>query len=302
MGSPAFRPVALALVAALAGAAAAQEATSDLVAFHPVASLAATRPANEKDLKVRCEVQLDDRAPAGYRGLWLSFLGTETDRVTIAAFTRSPIKVPSDTISLRTRFNPLPTALVTSAATLDWTYVYDRNRDGRVDYLVYLQNAHAVLPEPVPADFPRPQVLADGRLRLSKELAYAMIDHAQMVFRHYADDDFDGSVDGVVVEEFDPERPMFVRGYVAYLRERGSTPERAWAFRRGITESTRAIAGGPGAEVQLPTVEAGVTEPASARLAHGTRVLGLINDGLARCPAASRALPAGVPAARRPGE
>lgn len=287
-----FRLVAILMASALlCGASAAREASPDFVAFYPIAIGAAARPENEKDLRVLCEARLDGRAPPDYAGRWLSFLSSRTDFM-LAAITKAQIKAPADVISLRPRFAPLPTALVTPASTLDWMYLYDRNGDGRVDYLVYLQNAHAVLPDPVPTDFPTPQLLVDGRIRVSKELAYAMIDHAQLVFRHYADDNFDGIVDAVVVEEFDKERPMFVSGYVAYSVARGDTAPRAWAFRNDISKGTRELTAGAGQVILLPTAEPGVLEPASARLAQGSRLLDLINRTLEGCSGAVRPVPA----------
>ncbi|WP_162910364.1 hypothetical protein [Azohydromonas sediminis] len=191
---------------------------------------------------------------------------------------------PAEVIALKPRFNPLPTARVGPSGTLDWACVYDRNGDGRIDYLVYLNNAMAVLPDPLPPDFPKPELRPDGSLRVSMELFSAIVKNAQMVFRHYADDRFAGSVDGVVVEEYDPERPMFVRGHVAYLAARDERPEEAWAFRRLINERTRTLTRDANQGYRLPTPPAGQTEPASAFVERGTRLLGLFNAALARCP------------------
>ncbi len=224
--------------------------------------------------------------------MWLSFLATQPGRIEIAALTRAAIAAPADVIASRPRFNPLPTGLTGRAGTLDWGWLYDRNGDGRVDYLLQLQNAHPVLPEPLPADFPTVEVLPDGRVRLTRELACAMIDHAQMVFRHYADDAFAGAVDAVVVEEFDAQWPMFVSGFVAYLAAREGREESAWAFRSAIAERRRDLARDPQRGIMLPTPLPGRPEPAAARLAQGSRLLRLINDALARCPASAGAVAA----------
>lgn len=273
-----------ALLVAQATHAAHAEAPPSLFEFHDLARARAATPADETALAVVCAEKLQgDGVPAGFAGLWLSFLTTVPGRVQIAALTKAPITRPTEVIALKPRYNPLPTAWVGPAATLDWAYVYDRDGDGRIDYIVYLQNAQAVLPEPVPADFPKPELLPEGRIRGSKELFYAMIQNAQMVFRHYADDFFEGRVDAVVVEEFDPERPMFVRGYVAYLAAREGRAEEAWAFRAAIGERTRALARDPDRGFLLPTPDPGKTEPAAARIEQGTRYLALFNAALARC-------------------
>lgn len=267
-----------------------------LLDFHDVARARAAAAADEKKLSVVCAERLQgDGVPTGFAGLWLSFLTTAPGRVQIAALTKARIAQPAEVIALKPRFNPLPTARTGPAGTLDWAYVYDRNGDGRIDYLVYLQNAHAVLPEPLPADFPKPEVLPDGRVRGSMELLRAMIDNAQMVFSHYADDRFDGRVNAVVVPEFDAERPTFVHGYVAYLAASEGRAEEAWAFRASIRERTRTLARDPDKSYLLPTLESGKTEPAAARLERGTRLLGLFNAVLARCPADAGTLERGMP-------
>ena len=280
----------LALLAALCPLPVAAQAPSmparpGILDFYGIARDRAASPPDEKKLIVTCAEKLHGAGvPEGYEGLWISFLGAEPGRIQLVAFTKAAITAPPDVITLRPRYAPLPTARTGPQGTLDWAYVYDRNGDGRVDYLVHLQNAHAVLPDTVPADFPRVEVLTDGRVRLSKELAYAMIDHAQMVFHHYADDRFVGSVSAAVVEEVDAERPVFVGGYVAYLAPGpGGEPEQAWAFRNGIAEHRRELKRDPEAGFLLPTSIPGKTEAASKVLESATKMLGLINAALGRC-------------------
>ncbi len=275
----------LAGIALIAAPAVDAEAPPGLIDFHDVARARAAAAVDEEKLSVVCAEKLEgDGAPAGYAGLWLSFLTTERGRIQIAALTKAPIARPAEAIALKPRFNPLPTARVGPAGTLDWAYVYDRNGDGRIDYLVYLQNAYAVLPEPLPPDFPKPEMRPDGSVRGSMDLLHAMIYNAQMVFSHYADDRFDGRVDAVVVPEFDAERPPFVRGYVAYRAPGEGHAEEAWTFRTSIGERIRTLARDADKGYLLPTAEAGKTEPAGKRLARGTQLLGLFNAALARCP------------------
>ena len=280
----------LALLAALCSLPAPAQAPSasahpGILDFYGIARDRAASPPDERKLVVRCAEKLHGAdLPDGYEGMWISFLGAQPGRIQLVAFTKDAISAPPEVITLRPRYSPLPTARTGPHGTLDWAYVYDRNGDGRVDYLAYLQNAHAVLPDPVPADFPKVEVLADGRVRLSKELAYAMVEHAQMVFRHYADDRFVGSISAAVVEEVDAERPVFVGGYVAYLAPGpAGEPERAWAFRNAIEEHRRELKRDPQAGFLLPTSIPGKTEAAAKVIASATRMLGLINASLGRC-------------------
>ena len=284
----------LAGMAWIGAPAAGAEAPPGLIGFHDVARARAAAAADEEKLSVVCAEKLHaDGVPSGYGGLWLSFLTTERGRIQIAALTKAPIARPAGAIALKPRFNPLPTARVGPAGTMDWAYLYDRNGDGRIDYLVYLQNAYAVLPEPLPANFPKPEMRPDGSVRGSMDLLHAMIYNAHMVFSHYADDRFDGRVDAVVVPEFDAERPPFVRGYVAYRAAGEGHAEEAWTFRTSIGERIRTLARDADEGYLLPTPEPGKTEPAGRRLERGTQLLGLFNAALARCPPGAGAVERG---------
>lgn len=262
------------------------DAPPGLADFYDLARTQAAAGGDAQRLAIACAERLQGASvPAAYRGLWLTFLTTERGRVQLAALTQAPIAKPAEVIALAPRFDPLPTARTGPAGTLDWAYVYDRDGDGRIDYLVHLENAFAVLPSPLPPDFPTAEVLPGGRVRGSMQLLRAMADTAQLVFSHYADDRFAGRVDAVVVREFDPRRPMFVGGYVAYRAAREDHAEEAWAFHASIGERTRTLAPDAAGGYRLPTAEPGATEPAAARLEHGTGLLRLFNAALARCPA-----------------
>jgi hypothetical protein len=273
------------VLSALVSTASALEAQRDLLGFFPVASARAARPFGQTGLTVVCQAELKGAAvPGPYRGLWLSLLGDQPGVIRLAAFTRAKIRDPRQVISLSMRYAPLPTAMPGPAGTLDWGYVYDRNGDGRVDYLAYLQNAHPVLPDPVPADFPAAERNPDGSIRATKALLYAMIELGQMVFRHFADDDFDGRVDGMVVEEFDRERPMFVRDWLVY---RAGTPgagiDQAWAFRNSIRDTIRVLQRNETGYL-MPSIDPDAPwTPVGQYLDLVTERIGVINGAVARC-------------------
>jgi hypothetical protein len=263
--------------------AVAQPAAPDLLHFYPVASARAAAGGDERQLRVLCAQQLGGATAGEPIAAWVSFLATTPGRVEIAALTPAPIRDTATIVALKPRFAPLPTARINASSTLDWAYVFDRNGDGRIDYVAVLDNALPVLPDPLPADFPEVQVQPNGNMKLTKELAYAMIDNAQLVFRHYADENFDGRVEAVVVDAFDAKRPLFIADYVAYRRVPGGGEE-AWRFRSSISERTAAVAPVDGA-VLLPSWQG--TEPAAARVAAADSLLQIFNGALARCPAAT---------------
>jgi hypothetical protein len=279
------RSVVLHAAALLALAPLPVSGQRDLRSFYAVARDRAAAPPNASSLKVVCERELKgDGVPAAYRGLRLSLLSAGSPRILLAAFSRKRLGDPQQAISLTVRYGPLPTARPKAGGTLDWGYLSDRNGDGRVDYLVYLQNAHPVLPDPLPADFPAVERGPQGQIRASLPLLHAMIDQAQMVFRHYADDDFDGSADGMVVEEFDAERPVFVRDWIVL---RASVPggelDQAWAFRNNLTDTLRVLPRGEaGYEVRTIDPEEPAV-PAVVMLQRASERLAVINAVVEQC-------------------
>ena len=287
--------LAPALLASLLSPAAAEEPARTppgILDFYATARAAAASPVDEKALVVLCQEAPAAEAPKGYESLWVSFIGTAPSQVLLFAFTKERFASPSEVVTLRPRYNPLPTARFSKSATLDWGYVHDRDADGRVDYVAYLQNAHAVLPDPLPEGFPTARPGPDGTVKnVSKELLYAVVDSAQMVFRHYADDDRDGKFDAMVIEEFDPDRPMFVKDWVVYRPSKPGGPiDEAWAFRGDIQERRRAVERGPEGYL-LPAEATGERRaPVEGQLAAASRWLQVVNHALERCRARNTVL------------
>ena len=268
-------------------------AQGDALAFHATAQATIATPPSADSMRVLCtrEVRANE-TPLEVNG-WFSFVAPPRDSSAwIAVFTRNRVRKVSDVLTTTRLFSPLPTAAPGRSGSLDWAWIWDRNGDGRADYVAYLQNAMGVLPDPLPDSFPAPTREANGRFLLTQPFLYALIDHAAMVFRHYADDDFDGRVDVAVVEEADVDRPMFVRGWVvARASQRDGVVDGAWAFRRTITDTTRVLVREADGSYRIPAIPVGgpSTEDAAGRLAFGTSMLSAINEVGARCsPAPAR--------------
>lgn len=232
--------IALLGISPLGAQAAAQ---SDLLSFYAAAQATVESPPPANRLTVRCAQELPSAENVFGATGWVSFLAPPRESSAwIAAFTTGRIRRPGEALSTTVLFSPFPTAKPNASATLDWGYVWDRNGDGRVDYIAYLQNSLAILPDPLPDSFPTPTRTADGKFEMSTPFLHALIDHAAMVFRHYADDDFDGRVDGAVYEDFDDTRPLFVRRrIVARASGVDGAADQAWAFRRGITDTLEVV-------------------------------------------------------------
>jgi hypothetical protein len=127
-----------------------------------------------------------------------------------------------------------PMVSATAGELTDWAYVYDRNADGHADYLAYLVGPLPVMPDSFPADLP---VEAAG-------MSYAqldyLLDHQRYVFTHVADEDFNGTVDAIVLYCRAPDR-AWVKDFAAILSFGGGAPDTAWTFRDAIATPTGSL-------------------------------------------------------------
>jgi len=109
-----------------------------------------------------------------------------------------------------------------------WAYVFDRNRDGKVDYIALLTAAAAYEGDDFPEDFPV------GKGALNKEQQEYFIGHAKLIFDHWADDNFDGKLDACVVNDLDPVRDLVIRQIVVRSSKFNYSLDDVWAFRSNI--------------------------------------------------------------------
>lgn len=206
-----------------------------LIAFFPRAAERVTHPPSESSLKAFADWKAED-------GSHVTLISAGRKRAFLAAFTREKVKQPDQALFLRPRYvvakdmkavaagrEPL---VRTTAGGLDsWTYVYDRNGDGRADYLTYLAGPMPVQDDSFPADYPR-----DGEPLTQAQLDYSL-DRQRYVFTHAADEDYNGAIDALVLYVRDPDR-AWVKEFAALLAWGGASPDSAWTFRHSIAEPT----------------------------------------------------------------
>jgi len=116
-----------------------------------------------------------------------------------------------------------------------WAYVFDRNRDGKVDYIALLTAAAAYEGDDFPEDFPV------GKGALNKEQQEYFIGHAKLIFDHWADDNFDGKLDACVVNDLDPVRDMVLRQIVIRSSKFNYSLDDVWAFRSNMKNGREPI-------------------------------------------------------------
>jgi hypothetical protein len=175
-------------------------------AFFPKAFAKTQAPPDEAALQTICQTKVDERH--------VTFLGIESNKVLLAALTKHKLKDPPKSIWLKLRYavskgkapGVHPQAMPPKDGTMDWGYIFDRNGDGKIDYLAYLFGPYPVEGKDFPADFPK----ANGRVdrwsaSLDSQRLEVTLKSIRMVFQHAADDNFDGKVDALVVGALDPE-------------------------------------------------------------------------------------------------
>lgn len=188
-------------------------------------------------------------------------------------FSQERIKDLDQVMTLTVSFNPLPTACPQKGCTLDWAYVWDRNEDGVIDYIAYLDSARPVKGRDFPADFPI-------GTRLKKEHLYLIIDSGRMTFTHFADDNFDGRTDTIVAVLPDPARPFWVEEF-GVLRSTGfdGKVDETWTFKERIEARTGTVPRSEGGYAMINLAPNKNVRDGGAWLEMGTAVLRVIHEG-----------------------
>jgi len=213
-------------------------AQENILSFYPKAYAKTQNPPEEKKLIIIAEQKIEDK--------FVTFIGVEKGKVLLAAITKDSLKDPKTEILLKIKFKNIEkeAQLLTvpysdTVKITEWGYVFDRNKDGKIDYVAYLVAAIPVKPpQTFPSDFPKGEELKDHFLALiNRYKENPMYFHMfwiclRLVFAHMADDDLDGNIDGVVIEAMDSER-YWVDRWTA-LR---STRFELFAFRQRFLDS-----------------------------------------------------------------
>jgi hypothetical protein len=296
-------------------------AQSSIISFYPIARAETANPPPLDSLVVLCRQKIEYQGNEG----WLTLAGRRGGEALVVI--DGKIKELPEAISLVPVSTAVPvgtaippTALPGPNGTLDWGYLWDRNGDGRADYLAYLDGALFVLPDTVPADFPVvvsgssalggpgvtayfgwpdkplpasreergkdfPVVLGQwfGSLAIHRDALPFLERSVRMVFYHYADDNFDGLIEGAVVPERDSVRMLFVGWWTVFRSSRGDgTVDQAWSFRSNITDTLGLPSPIAGDFVWWSTFSANPM-PAREPFERGAMLLTLTNEAVKGC-------------------
>lgn len=190
----------------------------NILTFYNKAEAKIKTPPDEAYLEVICRKKIDN--------LYVTFVGWEADKVLLAAITQKKLKHPDKEILLKLQGQ---TGVAPTAGTvLDWGYVYDRNGDGKIDYVSFLVGPMPFKKQDYPSNYPK-----RGHTISSKQLE-ALLESMGLLFTHRADDNYDGKVDAAVIEALDPETNWVDgRMLVRSTKFDGATDE-AWFFKEDI--------------------------------------------------------------------
>jgi len=239
---------------------------SDILTFYPVADSISSFPLPINQYEIKTQKKLMDR--------YVTFIGKKKENtICIAAVTLTPIRNLQKELSLTVQFQG-PKLYIGEVTT--WGYIFDRNGDGKIDYLALVGGAAAVEDSTIADDFP------GFGSPMNRKQFEQYIGHCQILFNHWADDNFDGTIDAVVHYDMDPIRNWMKRRLVIRSTGFDGKFEEVWAFRGKIT-STREIT--PFTETEVPFYELGSNQSTFTKkmMDQSSGILQLINRAIVLC-------------------
>jgi len=210
-----MRDILAAVLVALVLAPSALFAQKNMVDFYRYADSLTQTPPMINELKILGSKKISNR--------YVTFVGYPEDKsVVLAAVTLEPLKKLNEDIALNVRFRKMSPDM---GKTSTWGYIFDRNQDGKVDYMALIGGAAPYKDSEFPEDYPY-----KGQPLQHAHMEY-YITRCKLVFNHWADDNFDGMLDGVVHIDMDPERDFVDHQIVVRSTKFDGTFDDVWAFR-----------------------------------------------------------------------
>ena len=238
----------------------------NIVDFYPHADSVCQFPQSDRELTVICQKKISQR--------YITLIGMKGDsRILLAAVTLKPLTDVQKSISLTVDFDgirPNPGKVST------WGYVYDRNGDGRIDYMALVGGAAAYKSADFPDDFP----LREKLLSL-KQIDY-YVGHCKTVFNHWADDNFDGTLDAAIHIDMDPQRDWVERQIVVRSTGFDGKYDEVWSFREKMGDVRDSVKHTT-ASVEYHPIGKPPDSISLAAFADKTRILHIINAAAKEC-------------------
>lgn len=238
-----------------------------IVAFYPHVDSLIQFPPPQESLRVACQKKVGSfyvtllRAK-GHANLWITVV------------TSKPEKDLAKKVSLTVQFdNAHPSVGAISA----WGYIFDRNDDGKIDYMALLGGAAPVKSDDFPVDFPyRGKPLTRANVGM-------IVSHAALLFNHWADDNYDDTLDALVQVDMDPLRDWLQRHLMIRSTKFDGNFDDVWGFLGPIDSDRDSV---DHTENGVPYNPVGKTQPEEITrkdFLEKTAVLQMINHAFKLC-------------------
>lgn len=239
--------------------------TASMIDFFRHADSMTIHPSLDQQLAIIQQKKMGDN--------YVSFVGPKgTSIVLLAAVTVEKLADPNlisrtvDFIQDRPTTGKIPT----------WGYVFDRNRDGKIDYLALVEGAAPYKNSSFPADYPA------RKKRVDMAQMELFVNNCKLVFNHYADDNYDGKIDALVHIDLDPERDWVDRQIVARSTQFNDLFDVAWAF-QGSMANEHVTVGITTNGILFHPLNRPTDYLSKATLADRTGILNYLNASAAEC-------------------
>ncbi len=203
------------LAAAVFAAFTGLRAQPDITDFFDVADSVSEHPPFRTELTTLCQVRVQDR--------WVSFVGFKNTKTLLyVTFTLDSLADPVRDVSPTVGFDK---SRPTLGKVSTWGYPFDRNRDGKIDYFALVGGAAPFEDGDFPENYPK-----QGQTTMVHHIEL-FVAKCKIIFNHWADDNFDGSIDAVVQADMDPERNWVYRQILARSKKFDGRFDDVRAFR-----------------------------------------------------------------------
>ena len=192
--------------------------------YFPIADSITTFPPTGEPLVILCQKKIDR--------YYVSFVGLRREaKARIVVVTAKRFTEP-DSISLAVAFNGYRPSTGTVPT---WGYIYDRNEDGKIDYLALLSGAAAFKGADFPENYPR------RKEYFTREQLEYFVGHCRLIFNHWADDNYDGILDAVIHIDMDSTRDWVDRRLIARSKMFNRMFDDVWGFYETTSEEPQQI-------------------------------------------------------------
>jgi hypothetical protein len=264
------------LATAMFAASTGLRAQPDITDFFDVADSVSEHPPFRTELTTLCQVKVQDR--------WVSFVGFKNTKTLLyVTFTLDSLADPVRDVSPTVGFDK---SRPTLGKVSTWGYPFDRNRDGKIDYFALVGGAAPFEDEDFPENYPRQ---GEATMVHHVELFVAK---CKIVFNHWADDNFDGRIDGVVQADMDPERNWVYRQILARSLKFDGRFDDVRAFRTDTSSFNDSVSFTP-ERVNYRPIGMTAGSIGKKEMDDKSAVMGLMNQAIEACGKGSFRLPNG---------